>query len=904
MLLVGPPGSGKTHRVLEAVRERLRNGRAGFRLIVPTATMAEHVRNTLAREDFVFRPSAISTLAHFVEPWVRDRQALSGARLDGLIGDALRSLAPEAFRAVADLAGFRAAMAKTIEELSSAGYPAGQLRSVLGTQAGPVAEGLLSVYEEVARRTADQGLALRGERLQIAAARIREQRPAGLDEFFFDGFFSFVDPELEIVEALHRSARITLTLPDWQGAEFSRGRLRSMGIEEERCERIRQRPEMVLVKAQTQDREVEEIAARIVELVGRGSTFRDIGVVVRKSDPYVPALRATLERFGIPARYYFSEALDGHSLVRYYAALIEAALAGWDHERMLEALRMTPGGLAVRAEADRFDFDVRAQLPGNGLDGLRVSARDPKLRARIESLEALDGWRNRPAAPAEWGERFGTLARWFEAPAPLEPASHDTVAMWRGAVAAMQGFEEAVAETVSSLASQKLTLDEFWGELKNGLRLATMQTPDHRRNVVHVMEVHEARQWELPVVFVCGLLEKQFPLHHSQDAFLTDDLRRTLQRRGLRLATTAEWDQEEKFLFELATTRATGTLVLSYPQFNPKGEETLRSFCLDRFVEAAEGLSEQSARAVRPQARGPRTPERRAILVDEVLRQSVARTHAHTNPTAIEVFLQCPFKFFAERTLRLESPPPAPADRLDARVQGILVHEVLKRWLRTQRPVGGIFEEAFPEICRRERIVEGYRTEAIRLELSRNLSRFAETLQLDGLRPEAAEQDYTLPLAEELTLGCRVDRIDVAPDGKVVIIDYKYSSPESVRKLVKGHEEGLRIQGGIYMRALIHEGRECAGMLFAGLRNQPAWDGWQTVQEKIGRSEQCTAENLRAVMDLAKETALTAIARIGQGVIEPRPAEASLCEYCDFHDICRVETAVQVTAAGEVEEWA
>jgi ATP-dependent helicase/DNAse subunit B len=900
MLLVGPPGSGKTHRVLEAVRDRLRNGQAGFRLIVPTATMAEHVRNTLAREGFVFHPSAISTLAHFVEPWVRDRQPLSGARLDGLIGDALRSLAPEAFRAVAELAGFRAAIAKTIEELSSAGYPAGQLRSVLGAQAGPVADGLLSIYEEIARRTAELGLALRGERLQLAAARIREQAPAGFDEIFFDGFFSFVDPELEIIEALHRSARITLTLPDWEGAEVSRSRLRSMGIEEERCERIGQRPAMVLIKAQTQDREVEEIAARIVELVGRGSAFRDFGVVVRQSDPYVPALRATLERFGIPARYYFSEPLEGHSLVRYYAALIEATLTGWDHERTLEALRMTPGAV----DADRFDFDVRAQLPGIGLDGLRMLTRDPQLRARIESLEALDRWRTSPAAPAEWGERFGTLANLFEAPAPLEPASHDMVAMWRGTVTAMQAFDEAVAETVSSLASEKLTLDEFWGGLKNALRLATIEVPDHRRNVVHVMEVHEARQWELPVVFVCGLLEKQFPLHHSQDAFLTDDLRRTLQRRGMRLATTAERDREEKFLFELATTRATQTLVLSYPQFNPKGEETLRSFCLDRFVEAAEGLSEQPARAVRPQARGPRTPERRAILVDEVLRQSVARAHAHTNPTAIEVFLQCPFRFFAERTLRLQSPPPAPADRLDARVQGILVHEVLKRWLRTQCPVGEVFEDAFPEICRRERIVERYRTEAIRLELLRNLLRFAGTLRLDGLCPEAAEQDYTLPLAEELTLGCRVDRIDVAPDGKVVVIDYKYSSPPSVAKLVKGHAEGLRIQGGIYMRALVHQGRECAGMLFAGLRNQPAWDGWQTVQERIGRSEQCTAEDLLAVMERAKETALIAIASIGQGVIEPKPAEASLCEHCDFHDICRVETAVQVAVAGEVEEWA
>jgi ATP-dependent helicase/DNAse subunit B len=94
--------------------------------------------------------------------------------------------------------------------------------------------------------------------------------------------------------------------------------------------------------------------------------------------------------------------------------------------------------------------------------------------------------------------------------------------------------------------------------------------PDHRRNVVHVLDVFEARQWELPVVFVCGLLEKQFPLHHPQDPIFPDDLRRLLQKTGVRVRTDAERDAEEKFLFELATARATSTLVLSYPQFNEK----------------------------------------------------------------------------------------------------------------------------------------------------------------------------------------------------------------------------------------------------------------------------------------------------------------------------------------------
>ena len=58
----------------------------------------------------------------------------------------------------------------------------------------------------------------------------------------------------------------------------------------------------------------------------------------------------------------------------------------------------------------------------------------------------------------------------------------------------------------------------------------------------------------------------------------------------------------------MATTRATETLVLSYPQFNQKGEETLRSFYLDRFLETAGPVNEAPGRNARPEPRGPRPP--------------------------------------------------------------------------------------------------------------------------------------------------------------------------------------------------------------------------------------------------------------------------------------------------------
>ena len=53
-LLSGPAGSGKTTYILDRFREALSAGSSKVRLLVPTATMAQHLQNRLAREGFVF----------------------------------------------------------------------------------------------------------------------------------------------------------------------------------------------------------------------------------------------------------------------------------------------------------------------------------------------------------------------------------------------------------------------------------------------------------------------------------------------------------------------------------------------------------------------------------------------------------------------------------------------------------------------------------------------------------------------------------------------------------------------------------------------------------------------------------------------------------------------------------
>ena len=97
----------------------------------------------------------------------------------------------------------------------------------------------------------------------------------------------------------------------------------------------------------------------------------------------------------------------------------------------------------------------------------------------------------------------------------------------------------------------------FWRSVKAVVRLKVLRLADGRRNVVHVLSAPEARQWVLPVVFVCGLVEKQFPQFHAQDPFFPEAARTRLNQAGIRVRTVAELEREERALFDSAVSRAT-----------------------------------------------------------------------------------------------------------------------------------------------------------------------------------------------------------------------------------------------------------------------------------------------------------------------------------------------------------
>src|ERR1022692_3218251 len=702
-LLTGPAGSGKTNILLNQFREALRAGGEGIRLLTPTATLAQHLQNEVAREGLVFHRNLIQTLNAFVEE--RGGVALLAEQpvLYLLVEQAARRLRRPEFERVVDTAGFCAALARTIEEFASAGCDSARLAECLPDT--PLGAAFLEVYAEVDRELEARGLELRARRLERVAARMEREGTGGIRTVWLDGFHALPDPELRVIGALGRHCEVTMALADSDLTPALRKRLEGMGFREERAPRRRPAPALAVVKAAGIEREAEEIARRILEQAA-GRPFREMGIIVRAAETYVPILRSTLERFGIPARFYFEQRLDRHAAVRYLSGAVDAMLGGWDHGETLKVLRLAPRFADFNA-MDRFDFAVREQTPNAGLGGLKALAEGSEpLLHRIDGLGEIEEWRSFALTPKDWAARFRTLRNLFR-PARPEP-DPERAEMWRSQAAALNEFDKALDDAACALETRHTApLENFWRAVKAVLRLKPLRLNDGRRNVVHVLSAPEARQWVLPVVFVCGMVEKQFPQTHPQDVFFPETARAQLNAAGIRVRTVAEFDREERALFDSAITRATMLVTLSYAEFSPRGETNLRSLFLE---ECAATVEEQTARPVKPQPRDRRGPgggPREGIRAPELLQ--ILREKSETvSPTRLESYWQCPFQYFGRSVLRLKARPVRPEKRLDFLTQGIIVHAVLAQLYERPQDVEALFEEVFDSKVEEEEISPGY----------------------------------------------------------------------------------------------------------------------------------------------------------------------------------------------------
>ena len=881
-LIRGAPGTGRTSLVFREFKAALRSGRRDMRLVVPTATLVRHFQHELARDGAVLPPGSVISLSRFAFERAPDCRLVPDGLLRAIVRDALRRLQPAEFAEVSGTEGMTSTLLETIALFENAGCTVDQL-STIGRRLTPHGKAFGKIWREVDRAVAAAGYHSRVQVLRAAAANTTRI------PVWMDGFLNFSPAEREWIAALAKSCDLTLTLSDARGADEIRRFALSLGAEERLLTGAARRPGATIVAATSPEREADEIARRILSARAAGTEFREIGVALRDASSYLPLLQGTLERFGIPARFYFAAPLRRHPAAVFLGGLVHNVLTGWEFGAALETLQAHPAW-GSSAAFDRFDFKVREAMPGAGATAL-LALCEEDFTKRLSACLALDTWRDDVARPRDWAHRLEQMAERLYRPGMLTPAAdHTALAMERSQTAALGAWVDSVSSATAFWADQEapVSLAEFWRVAEETLQSASVPLADDRRDVVHVMSVYEARQWDVSMLFVCGMTDRDFPKRNPPNLLFPDGDIEPLRKAGIPLRKAADQDREEAHLWEALKTRAQDALILTYPEHDAGGRSTHSSRYLTEIQ-----ADIQTARLSRA------TP---AVVIESAglaghieppdLLNGLAAQHRRISLTALEDLTQCRFKFFAGRTLNLRARPERPQERLQPKITGLILHEALEAWLNNNRQGDfvDLFETAFDKMVREKHLPPGYRLEVERINLRAIAGRVSATEQWTPLSSEA-EVELTLDFPGGITVACRVDRIDHMSETDCIILDYKSSKTVRVEQMV---ESQVKLQGPLYalaVREKLH--LNTLAMMYVAVREDKRF-GWGEVP----------GANLELKpippnwIDAARDRSIERIESFLGGAVHAEPAEPDSCRWCDFQHGCRVEQKALVMIAG------
>jgi RecB family exonuclease len=266
--------------------------------------------------------------------------------------------------------------------------------------------------------------------------------------------------------------------------------------------------------------------------------------------------------------------------------------------------------------------------------------------------------------------------------------------------------------------------------------------------------------------------------------------------------------------------------------------------------------------------------------------------------SALETYLGCPFKFFAQHVLRLEE-EPEDEEVMDPRRQGRFVHAVFERFFTRWQDAGhraitpgtlelaramfgGVVDEALRELPAAEAGLErarllgspaaaGLGEAVMRMEAER------PTPVVERLLEHSLEGEFgfvTPDGSRTIALRGKADRLDLLEDGTFRLIDYKLGWPP---------DRTRALQLPIYALCAEQRLRPYKGRHWTlGEAVYLAFKGPRRVVPLF------TRDGARAeVLAKAQALLISTVDAIAAGRFPPTPDDVFRCETCGFASVCR-----------------
>ncbi|MBI5841149.1 MAG: PD-(D/E)XK nuclease family protein [Chloroflexi bacterium] len=479
-------------------------------------------------------------------------------------------------------------------------------------------------------------------------------------------------------------------------------------------------------------------------------------------------------------------------------------------------------------------------------------------------------------------------------------------------IAALRAFKDVLRGLVlaeSVLGADTIPYADFYKDLRGAVDAATFSVP--AESGVFIVSALDGRGLSFEAVVLMGLSEGEFPKQEREDIFLRESDRATLRERGLPLETKLHGD--EATFFYQAVTRGRQRLLLTRPYLAEDGQaweaspfwaevtrlngdqpkRQVRGVVGE--VEAAEAASRvewvESARAFDIQIKNGievlkarMSPKAKGIYEGELFDLS-ERFNADLGWSAsrLESYGTCPFEFFVAYALGLE-PREEAEEGFDVRMLGSMWHKILEMVYG-----GAELRDAAAKVFASAPADYGFRPTALwelqQKEFVRMLEKTIRALDeaSQGYTPKQMEARFGMgnpslvvkTSAGDVRLHGYIDRLDVADDGSLRVIDYKAGSTAITANHLK---EGRRLQLPIYAMAA----RDALGL---GEISGGFYWHIQKAEASSLKLEKFEG-GVGAAFEMAVKHIGDHVAGIRTGHFEPHPPEEGCPSYCPATNFC------------------
>jgi ATP-dependent exoDNAse (exonuclease V) beta subunit len=507
--------------------------------------------------------------------------------------------------------------------------------------------------------------------------------------------------------------------------------------------------------------------------------------------------------------------------------------------------------------------DLRAAMKGLPRDGKKGLADVlPQVSGGAEILKIV-GEARQEISDRKTHTALLTVMRLFQLPRnPALQAVLEFASIW-----------EKAPLTTTGKPGEFLEYLEYFREARGAILLPSRQD----ENVVRLLSVHGAKGLEFDHVYVLRVVSPSFPASYREPLIeFPPQLRNSAS--SIACDDKTLYEQEERRLFYVAMTRARDTLTLYSPFGRGKTDKTppgyLRVMIKNKNLRP--WFQSRTCREFQTEIFAAAEPlPLHSRLAEWVALPPASDLAATLSASAIDRYQVCPLQFKLEREWRI------PAEVSAAVQYGASMHRVLLayydsvRWNRTLSEAALI--ELFCSDLAGEAIADHYQHDLYEQQGIVQLKEFL--LASSGAPPEVlhAEEPFSVKIGATNLVG-RIDRIDRAPDGSVIITDYKTGRPKSQE------DADNSLQLSLYALAA-HEkwGYRAARLIFHNL------EGNTTISTERSEIEMQAAK--LKVAEIATE--------IAGGEFAPKPGIQ--CASCAYRWLCpKTEKRVpELLAAGK-----